>query len=87
MNVRTLFTTTATLLALAATSWAASEREIVSKLDTNSDGVLTLKEVQADYPEITAEEFAKVDTNADGAVDEEEIRAAQKAGLLPESKG
>lgn len=76
--MKTILATTAAVLALAAPTWAAS----VSELDANGDGVVTIDEMQAAYPEITAEEFAAVDTNADGAVDDEELSAAEEAGLL-----
>lgn len=64
-------------LALASPSLAASE------IDSNGDGLLTLDEVQAVFPEITAESFAAMDTNADGALDDSEVVAAQDAGVMP----
>lgn len=79
--MKTILTTTATVLALAAPSWAAS----VSALDANGDGLVTLDEVQAVSPEITLEEFASVDANADGSLSDEEIAAAKEAGSLQES--
>lgn len=51
--------------------------------DANGDGVLTIDEVQAAYPDITAESFSTMDLNADGALDEAEVQAAQEAGLMP----
>ncbi|MEM1351417.1 MAG: hypothetical protein AAGF27_03690 [Pseudomonadota bacterium] len=51
--------------------------------DTNGDGVLTIDEVQAVMPEVTAETFNEMDRNADGALDAAEIEAAQEAGLMP----
>lgn len=79
--MKAILTTTAAVLALAAPTWAAD----VSELDTDGDGVVTLEELQAAYPEIAAEDFAVMDTNADGVLDDEELSAAQGAGLLPES--
>ncbi len=69
--------TLAVLLTLPAIAGAASE------LDANGDGMLTLDEVQAAFPEITAESFSAMDTNADGALDDSEVVAAQDAGLMP----
>ena len=66
---------------LAAASWASSD------VDANGDGFLTLDEVQAIYPEITAETFSAMDANADGALDQTEVAAAQEAGLMPASDG
>ncbi|MCE8009299.1 hypothetical protein [Aestuariivita sp.] len=68
-------------LALPATAFAATE------LDANGDGVLTIDEVQAVYPDITAEAFIAMDVNADGALDDDEVVAAQEAGMMPPSEG
>ena len=51
--------------------------------DTNGDGLLTIDEVQAVMPDVTAEAFNAMDTNADGALDVAEVEAAQDAGLMP----
>ncbi|MEO9653119.1 MAG: hypothetical protein ABJ360_27680 [Roseobacter sp.] len=51
--------------------------------DANGDGVLTIDEVQAVMPDITADAFNTMDLNADGALDSAEIEAAQDAGLMP----
>lgn len=58
-----------------------------SELDANGDGVLTLDEVQASYPEVTADMFTAMDLNADGALDVDEVTAAQEAGMLPATDG
>lgn len=52
-------------------------------LDADSDGMVTLEEVQAVMPEISAEAFVTMDTNGDGALDDAELSAAMEAGLLP----
>lgn len=62
---------------LAGPALAATE------IDSNGDGLVTLDEAQAVYPEITAESFSAMDRNADGALDDAEIVAAQEAGMLP----
>lgn len=54
-----------------------------SSADANGDGVLTLDEVQAIYPDVTADGFTAMDLNADGALDGDEVAAAQEAGLMP----
>ena len=51
--------------------------------DVNGDGVLTIDEVQAVMPDISADAFNTMDLNADGALDAAEIQAAQEAGLMP----
>ncbi len=52
-------------------------------LDANADGMVTLEEVQAVMPEVTAEAFVAMDSNGDGALDDAELSAAMDAGLLP----
>ena len=54
-----------------------------AELDANGDGLLSVSEVQAVYPDVTAEQFSAMDLNADGALDEPEIAAAQEAGVMP----
>ena len=56
-----------------------------AELDANGDGLLSVAEVQAVYPDVTAEQFSAMDLNADGALDDAEIQAAQEAGLMPAS--
>ena len=51
--------------------------------DSNGDGLLTIDEVQAAMPDITADAFNAMDLNADGALDASEVEAAQQAGLMP----
>lgn len=68
-------------LPLAATAQTAAE------LDTNGDGLLTIDEVQAAYPDMGTDAFTTMDLNADGALDAEEIAAAQEAGLMPVTDG
>ncbi|MEY8831264.1 hypothetical protein AB9K34_23065 [Sedimentitalea sp. XS_ASV28] len=68
-------------IGLPAMAFAATE------IDANGDGVLTLDEVQAVYPEISVESFSAMDLNSDGALDDAESVAAQDAGLLPKSRG
>lgn len=66
--------------ALATTAFAD-----MSTLDADGDGLVTVEELQAAYPEVTADQFSEIDTNADGAVDDAEMSAAQDAGMLPAS--
>ncbi|WP_424986565.1 hypothetical protein [Microbulbifer sp. S227A] len=68
-------------IGLPAMAFAATE------IDANGDGVLTLDEVQAVYPEISVESFSAMDLNADGTLDDAESVAAQDAGLMPKSQG
>lgn len=58
--------------------------EAVAELDANGDGMLSVSEVQAVYPEISAETFSEADANGDGALDEAELVSGQDQGLLPD---
>ena len=73
-------------LALGMGAMATTAFADVSAMDTNGDGLLTMDEVQASYPEVTADQFSQVDINGDGAVDDAELTAAQEAGLMPASE-
>ncbi len=56
---------------------------LAASMDANGDGVVTIDEVQAMYPDISVESFSAMDVNADGALDADEVIAAQEAGMLP----
>ena len=72
--------TAATLAAaLVAPSFAMAET-----MDTDGNGMVSMSEFQAVYPDAGADMFSSVDTNSDGALSEDEIAAAQEAGTLPE---
>ncbi|MCZ4351582.1 EF-hand domain-containing protein [Roseovarius aestuarii] len=57
--------------------------ESVVELDANGDGVMTIDEMMAAYPEMTADQFSQLDTNGDGALDDAEMVAGQEQGLIP----
>ncbi|CTQ34755.1 hypothetical protein [Jannaschia rubra] len=75
--MKTILTTTAALLALAAPVWAQDA------MDTDGDGNVSMEELQAAYPEATAENFTAMDADADGMLSAAEVQAAQEAGILP----
>ena len=50
--------------------------------DGNGDGVFSLEELQAAYPNLTADEFAAIDVDGSGAVDADELQAAREQGLI-----
>lgn len=66
-------TTLASLLAAPAA--LAGEDKTFSSIDTNTDGYLSLAEVQAVKPTLTAETFAAYDTDADARISEAEFEA------------
>ena len=57
------------------------------EIDANGDGLLTIEEVQAVNPDVTAEGFSAMDMNGDGVLDADEVKAAQDAGLMAPSEG
>ncbi len=69
----------AAAILLAATTAAFAQ----DNLDTDGDGMVSLDEVQAVYPDVTAEAFAGVDGNGDGLLDEAELSMAYGMGILP----
>ncbi|WP_188078193.1 hypothetical protein [Aquicoccus porphyridii] len=78
--MKPLFPTLAALSVLMTPALAMGQG--ATEVDANGDGVLSLEEVQAVYPETTAEDFDAMDLNGDGALDDAEVQAAQDAGLM-----
>lgn len=79
-------TKTIRLTALALTAFCVPAFAMgagAAEVDANGDGILSVAEVQAVYPEVTTEQFSAMDLNADGALDDGEVQAAQEAGLMP----
>ncbi|MEO0936877.1 MAG: hypothetical protein AAFY38_01850 [Pseudomonadota bacterium] len=72
-----------TLITVPALAMGAGTAEI----DANGDGVLTIDEVQAVYPEVSTDSFLAMDLDASGALDESEVVAAQEAGMMPSEDG
>jgi hypothetical protein len=62
---------------------AAGTAIAASEIDTNGDGMMTIDEVQAVFPDVSADAFAQADVNDDGALDDAEMVAGQEQGLLP----
>jgi len=68
------------LVLLAGVGFATTSMD---EVDSDGDGLLTLDELQAAYPTLTAEMFETIDTDANGVLDLEEVAAAEEAELLP----
>ena len=75
--------TTTLIASLSLTGAALAMSEANSAADANGDGVLTIDEVQALYPDVGADGFSAMDLNSDGALDAAEVTAAEEAGLMP----
>ena len=80
MNRLTKLATLA-LMTLTVPAFAMGER--AAEADANADGMLSVSEVQAVYPDVSAEQFSAMDLNADGALDDTEVQAAEAAGMIP----
>jgi hypothetical protein len=80
-HLKTFAAIAATALCLPAFAMGQSAVEA----DANADGVLSLAEVQAVYPDMTEEQFVTADLNGDSVLEDAEITAAQEAGLMPAS--
>lgn len=79
----TKLTTYAALLVLGLSGAAFAMSDNAVAADTDGNGVLTIDEVQAVYPDVSSDGFSAMDTNADGALDADEITAAEESGLMP----
>lgn len=51
-------------------------------IDVNGDGVLTLAELQAGFPNFTEQQFAMADFNADGVLSSSELTMGCEGGLF-----
>lgn len=74
-------------LALIATATlcmpAFAMGQSATQVDANEDGVLSLAEVQAVFPDMTEDQFMAIDLNGDGMLEDAEVKAGQEAGLMP----
>ncbi len=72
------------VLALGALANSAiTMNETIVEIDRNGDGLMTIDEVQAVFPDVSTETFSELDVNDDGALDDEEMVAGQAQGLIP----
>ncbi len=51
--------------------------------ETNRDGMISLAELRAIFPEVTDEAFADADIDGDGLLTPEELKVNQVSGDLP----
>ncbi|SDE97674.1 EF hand [Salipiger thiooxidans] len=70
---------TLTLILFATFAGAAAAQDSV---DINGDGVLTLFEIQAVWPEVSTDGFMFLDRDGDGLLGPEEFEAARQGGHL-----
>lgn len=72
-----------TFTLIAACLVAASSAVAMGDADANADGVLTLDEVKAAYPDVSEDQFMEADANDDGLLTAGEVSDAIAAGILP----
>ena len=77
--------TTVTAAALAAL--LAGPVLAQAAMDTDADGMYSMEELMAAFPDMTQETFTTADANGDGSLDAEELAQAQADGLIPASEG
>jgi EF hand len=73
-------TTFALAFALSLAGLAANAQTVVS--DTDGNGVYSIEELTAAYPDMTADLFGQIDVDGSGAVDADELQAARENGLI-----
>ena len=71
-----------TLVAALVTSIAFSANAMAIHLDTDGDVLLSLSELQVQYPELSEELFQEMDTDGDGFINDEEMVAAIGGELI-----
>lgn len=76
-----------TILTLSAAAVPVLAMGQSSTADANGDGMLSVEEVQAAFPDVSTESFMEMDVDADGLLSDEEVAAAQEAGILPATDG
>ena len=73
-----------TLIAFALTfglsAFAAQAQTTVS--DTDGNGVYSIEELTAAYPDMDTGLFAQIDVDGSGAIDADELQAAREGGLI-----
>mgnify|MGYP001823032316 CR=1 FL=1 len=72
-----LFGITIACAVLAGAVWAQTMVE-----DTDGDGVYSMDEMRAAYPDVSDDVLVQIDVNEDGAIDDDELAAAIAVGVL-----
>lgn len=75
------------IITAAAFIGAATAAFATSDLDADGDGILTMEEMTAVYPDFTEAQFADADTDGDGMINVDELAAARSLGIIPADQG
>lgn len=78
---RTITTFALGLVAAAALAGVARAQSAVS--DTDGNGVYSIEELKAAYPQVNKALFGSIDIDGSGSVDADELQAARENGTLP----
>ncbi len=71
------------VLALAATmALALGQSNAQTITDTDGDGVYSLQELRAAFPDLTEKDFVAADRNGDGSIDMKELAVAVETGRI-----
>ncbi len=73
-----------TLIAFALTLGlsAVSAQAQTTVSDTDGNGVFSIEELTAAYPDMDAGLFGQIDVDGSGAIDADELQAAREGGLI-----
>lgn len=72
-----------TLSAAALAATGAMAQDAGGVQDENEDGIYSMEELTAAYPELTEEQYDAIDADGDESVTVGEFADAVEAGLLP----
>lgn len=70
-------------LGLAAATAPAGIALAQAVSDTDGNGVYSIEELRAAYPQVNGALFGSVDIDGNGSVDADELQAARENGTLP----
>ncbi len=65
---------------LALSAGVANAETVVT--DTDGNGMFSMEELKAAYPDLTDTVFTAVDVDGNGSIDADELQAAREAGTL-----
>ena len=81
-----VITTCVGLVSGGAASAQPPGRDPMATLDRDKSGSVSLEELKARRPDVTAEQFAKWDTDNSGALNQEELTVALRELLAADSR-
>ncbi|MCW8091474.1 calcium-binding protein [Alteromonas sp. ASW11-130] len=83
-RIERIFLLIITAIALQTTLVANAQADLLTKLDMDQDGVISLKEAVSNTDLLR--QFGRIDTNEDGKLSPEELKASGKITVIPVNK-